>query len=163
MKIRLFNSNVQSVLLYGSECWQVVKEDMDMIHAFYNGEENLPPLTVHQNINWRSCTAELVATVRSTETKHWQLRWLGHPLSMDQDRTPKAALIWTPPGKRKPGQPKERLTQDSWRRAERNETCMRWGSENGESERWMTLDHQSLISPVGRRGRSKVWTKNVIY
>ena len=27
-KIRLYNSNVKSILLYGSECWRVVKGDM---------------------------------------------------------------------------------------------------------------------------------------
>ena len=36
-KIRLYNSNVKSILLYGSECWRVVKGDMAKIDAFHNG------------------------------------------------------------------------------------------------------------------------------
>ena len=35
-KIRLYNSNVKSILLYGSECWRVVKGDMAKIDAFHN-------------------------------------------------------------------------------------------------------------------------------
>ena len=34
-KIRLYNSNVKSILLYGSECWRVVKGDMAKIDAFH--------------------------------------------------------------------------------------------------------------------------------
>jgi len=36
IKDRLYNSNVKSILLYGSECWQVVKGDMAKIDAFHN-------------------------------------------------------------------------------------------------------------------------------
>jgi len=40
------------------------------------------------------------------EMKRRQLRWLGHTLRMNANRTPKIALRWTPPGKRKQGYPK---------------------------------------------------------
>ena len=36
-KLRVYNSNVKSVLLYGSECWRVVKADMAKISAFHSG------------------------------------------------------------------------------------------------------------------------------
>ena len=36
-KLRLYNSNVKSILLYGAECWRVVKGDMVKIDAFHNG------------------------------------------------------------------------------------------------------------------------------
>ena len=36
-KIRLYNSNVKFILLYGPECWRVVKGDMAKIDAFHNG------------------------------------------------------------------------------------------------------------------------------
>ena len=44
---------------------------------------------------------------------------------MDQARIPKAALRWTPPGRRKPGRPKT-----TWRRtvmAELSEVKLTWG------------------------------------
>jgi len=34
-KIRLYNSNVKSTLLYGSECWRVIKGDTAKIDAFH--------------------------------------------------------------------------------------------------------------------------------
>ena len=37
IKLRLYNSNVKSILLYGSGCWRVVKGDMAKIDAFHNG------------------------------------------------------------------------------------------------------------------------------
>ena len=36
-KLRLYNSNVNSILMYGSECWRLVKGDMAKIDAFHNG------------------------------------------------------------------------------------------------------------------------------
>ena len=44
---------------------------------------------------------------------------------MDQARTPQVALRWTPPGKRKPGRPK-----NTWRRTvmtELSEVKLTWG------------------------------------
>ena len=35
-KIRIYNSNVKSVLLYGSECWRVIQSDMKRLDAFNN-------------------------------------------------------------------------------------------------------------------------------
>ena len=35
-KIRLYNSNVKSVLLYGSECWRVTKTDMRALSSFHH-------------------------------------------------------------------------------------------------------------------------------
>ena len=35
-KIQIFNSNVKSVLLYGSECWRMIQNDLKKIQGFYN-------------------------------------------------------------------------------------------------------------------------------
>ena len=35
-KIRLYNSNVKAVLLYGSECWRITKGDMRKVDVFHN-------------------------------------------------------------------------------------------------------------------------------
>ena len=45
------------------------------------------------------------------ELKKRRFRWLGHVLRMTNERLPKVALRWTPPGKRKPGRPRT-----TWRR-----------------------------------------------
>jgi hypothetical protein len=59
------------------------------------------------------------------EIRQRRLTWLGHVLRMDQNRIPKVALRWTPPGKRKSGRPKM-----TWRRtvvAELAEMGLSWG------------------------------------
>ena len=40
------------------------------------------------------------------EIRYRRMSWLGHILRMDQQRIPKVALKWTPPGRRKPGRSK---------------------------------------------------------
>ena len=35
-KVRIYNSNVKSVLLYGAECWRNVKRDIKKVNAFHN-------------------------------------------------------------------------------------------------------------------------------
>lgn len=54
----MYNSNVKSVLLYGSESWRVVKADMRRLKFFHNG------------YLWCVC----------------QIFWLGHVLRMEQKR-----------------------------------------------------------------------------
>ena len=125
-KIRLYNSNVKSVLMYGSECWRVVKGDMSKINAFHNSclrkicrifwPNKVSNLELYQRTGSKSVVLEI---------KHRRLRWLGHVLRMEQDRLPKVALRWTPPGKRRPGRPK-----NTWRRtveAELKEMNLTWG------------------------------------
>ena len=35
-KLQLYNSNVKSVLLYGSECWHIIESDMKKVQVFHN-------------------------------------------------------------------------------------------------------------------------------
>ncbi len=35
-KIKLYNSNVKSVLLYGAECWRTVETEINQLNAFHN-------------------------------------------------------------------------------------------------------------------------------
>ncbi len=97
----LYNSNVKSVLLYGSENCRAVKTDMRRMEVFHNG-----CLRQICQIFWpnKISNNELYKKTGSwsiiKEITHRRLRWLGHVLTMEQDT--KIALRWTPPGKRKP-------------------------------------------------------------
>ena len=106
-KIRLYKSNVKSVLLYGSDCWRVVKGDMEKIDAFHNGclrkicqifwPDKISNLELYEKTGCNGLVLEI---------KRRRFRWLGHILSMEQDRILKVALRWTPPRERKGGCPK---------------------------------------------------------
>ena len=75
-KIRLFNSNVKTVLLYGSECWRVTKSDMRALSSFHHG-----CLRQICRIFWRRriSTKELIAMTESSciinEIKKRRFRW----------------------------------------------------------------------------------------
>ena len=106
-KLRLFNSNVISVLLYGCQSWRVSKDDMNKLDVFQT-----KCLRRTCNIFWpnKISNEDLYRRTNSspisTQIQKHRLRWLGHVLRMPQDSIPKVALRWTPTGKRNRGRPK---------------------------------------------------------
>ena len=125
-KLKLYNSNVKTVLLYGSECWCVTKKDMGKVEAFHNG-----CLRRLLNIFWpnKIRNEDLYQRTGSSnialEIKKRRFKWLGHVLRMPNENIPKIALRWTPTGKRKPGRPKT-----TWRRTlttELGDLNLTWG------------------------------------
>ena len=120
-KIRLFNSNVLSVLLYGCETWKMNKEDEKRLDVFHHkGLRRIlkirwPMRVSNEEVRARSNTAETISEV--IRRRRWKL--IGHILRSDDEHT-KTALTWTPHGKRSRGRPKE-----TWRRTvERERTQM---------------------------------------
>ena len=106
-KLRLFNSNAISVLLYGCQSWRVSKDDMNKLDVFQT-----KCLRRTCNIFWpnKISNEDLYRRTNSspisTQIQKHRLRWLGHVLRMPQDSIPKVALRWTPTGKRNRGRPK---------------------------------------------------------
>ena len=106
-KVKLYNSNVKSVLLYGAECWRVTKRDMSKIEVFHHRclrklcgifwPNKISNNSLYQKTGSRSIVQEI---------QERRFRWLGHVLRMPPERITKNALRWTPPGKRRPGRPK---------------------------------------------------------
>ena len=78
-KIQLYNSNVKSILLYGSECWRVIKGDKATIDAFHNGclrkicrifwPNKMSNVDLYKKTGGNSAVLEI---------KRRRLRWLGH-------------------------------------------------------------------------------------
>ncbi|XP_063426868.1 uncharacterized protein LOC134710440 [Mytilus trossulus] len=108
-KIKIYNSNVKSVLLYGAESWRVIKFDFNKLSSFHNkclrkickifwpktiSNKDLYNLTLQRDIR--------------AEIKERRWKWIGHVLRKDKDDITKISLRWTPAeGKRKRGRPKE--------------------------------------------------------
>ena len=140
-KIRLFNTLVKPVLLYGAECWRITKCDMSKVSSFYNGclrkicRIFWPNKISNKELYMKTGCRDVI-----TEVKHRRLRWLGHVLRMPPERIPKVALRWTPPGKRKRGRPKI-----TWRRtveAELKEMGLSWGTAQlaaKDRDRWRNI------------------------
>ena len=106
-KLRIYNSNVKSVLLYGSETWRVLVSDLQKVDAFHTScLRKINRIFWPNKIKNKSLLEKCNAKSITAEIKQRRFKWLGHVLRMPQHRTPKTALYWTPPGKRKPGRPR---------------------------------------------------------
>jgi hypothetical protein len=111
-KVRIFSSNVKSVLLYACETWPVTEEITRRIQGFINRK-----LRIVRRDFWphRMSTAELWESCHqirpANEVKKRKWGWIGHTLRKKSDEIPRKALEWNPQGKRRPGRPKT-----TWRR-----------------------------------------------
>ena len=111
-KVRLFNSNVKSVLLYGSETWRMTKKTLQKIQTFINSCLKRIfrirwPIKIRNEELWLRGRQEPVG--KQILRRKWG--WIGHTLRKPATSTTRQALTWNPQGKRKRGRPK-----NTWRR-----------------------------------------------
>ena len=111
-KLRIFNSNIKSVLLYGCETWRTTKTIQRKLQAFFN-----TCLRRIFNIRWQDKIRNEDLWERAGQeslTKQILRRkwgWIGHTLRKPASCTTRQALTWNPQGKRKRGRPR-----NTWRR-----------------------------------------------
>ena len=111
-KLKLYKSNVRSVLLYAAETWKTNTKIESRLRGF---EGRCLRRILH--INWEDHISNIEVRSRTglncitDEIKKRRWRWLGHVLRMDRKRLPSIALKWTPSGKRNRGRP-----LGTWRR-----------------------------------------------
>lgn len=111
-KVRLFNSNVKPVLLYGSETWNTSLTNTKRLQTFIN-----KCLRRLLRISWRDRVRNEDVWRRTRQTsveneigkRKW--RWIGHSLRKDNNSVTKKALEWNPQGTRRRGRPR-----GTWRR-----------------------------------------------
>ena len=124
-KIRIFKSNILSVLLYAAESWKVTKGICHMLEVFQN-----KCLRRILHIFWpnKITNAELHDRTGmlpiSLEVKKRRWRWIDHVNRMPPTYIPRVAMRWTPPppGNRRRGRPNE-----MWRRpVEREMKALGW-------------------------------------
>nr|KAG5691815.1 hypothetical protein BaRGS_016627 [Batillaria attramentaria] len=111
-KLRIFNSNVKSVLLYGCETWRTTKTMQQKIQSFLNTclrrIFNIRwPEKIRNEELWERAGQEPAA--KQILRRKWG--WIGHTLRKPASSTTRQALTWNPQGKRKRGRPR-----NSWRR-----------------------------------------------
>ena len=111
-KLRIFNANVKSVLLYGAETWLTRRTLINHIQCFVNKclrriLQIFWPNRITNEELWRRTNQEKVELTIKRRT--W--RWIGHTLRKPVEDITKQALEWNPAGSRKRGRPK-----DTWRR-----------------------------------------------
>ena len=147
-KIRILNSNVKAVLLYGAETWRVSKPSTGKIQTFINKclrqilrlrwQDKVPNIDL-----WKRSRQEPMAL--QIRRRKW--RWVGHTLRKAHTNVTRQALEWNPQGNRRRGRPKQ-----TWRRSlleELKTTGMSWEtakSTAGDRKNWKVMV-ESLCSP----------------
>ena len=111
-KLRIFNSNVKSVLLYGCEIWRATQTMQQKIQTFFNTcLRRIYKIQWQEKIRnedlWERAEQEPVA--KQILQRKWG--WIRHTLRKPASITTRQALTWNPQGKRKRGRPRNR-----WRR-----------------------------------------------
>ena len=110
--MKIFQSNVISVLLYGCETWKMTETDEQCLDTFVHKclrrilKIFWPTKMSNEGVR-RIAGLEKV----STQIRKGRWRYIGHVLRKSPDDHQRIALRWTPDGRRKRGRPKE-----TWRR-----------------------------------------------
>lgn len=139
-KLRIFDTNVKSVLLYGSETWKTTKRNTDKIQVFINKclRKMLGiywPNRITNRELWRKTNQEPIN--KTIKRRKW--KWIGHTLRREDDIA-KQALEYKPTGSRKIGRPTE-----TWKRSidkELEEANMKWTEVKVEArnrENWKRI------------------------
>ena len=111
-KLRIFSSNVKSVLLYGAETWRVTKINTNKIQTFVNGcLRRILRLRWYDRVTNTDLWTRTGQEPMTTQVKRRRWRWIGHTLRKTQSSVTRQVLEWNPQGKRKRGRPKQ-----TWRR-----------------------------------------------
>ena len=142
-KLRIYQSNVRSTLLYTSETWRTNKRLESKLRGF-EGRCLLRIL----NVRWQEkvYNEEILRPTGMNnivlEVKRRQWTWLGHVLHMKKGRHPLQALSWVPPGKRHWGRP-----LGTWRRTTEYE--MKTAGKMWNKLRWLAQDRSEWKKFVG--------------
>ena len=124
-KVRIFNSNVLSVLLYGAEWWRITKADSHRLSVFQTSclrkicKIYWPVRISNQKLLERTRQTTILTTIKR---RRW--KWFGHVSRKHLNDITRVSTTWTPDsGKRRRGRPKE-----TWRR-----TILKEAKELGKS------------------------------
>ena len=124
-KLRIFKTNVRSVLLYGCETWRLTNTAARKLQSFTNR-----CLRIITGIKWFDHVTNTELWERTGQKPVKQIiqerrwKWIGHTLRRPASSITRQALSWNPQGKRKRGRPRA-----TWRReveAEMKRTGRSW-------------------------------------
>ena len=137
-KLRIFCSNVKSVLLYGSETWKEMKTTTSKLQTFVDR-----CLRRIMNIHWPNVIsieevwrrAEEIEMSIQIKIRKW--KWIRRTLRKGNETIEREVLDWNPQGKRRRGRPRH-----TWRRTANNEALEKGKNWNevkrmaGNRTRW---------------------------
>ena len=111
-KLRIFNSSVKLILLYGCETWRTIQTVQQTIQTFFNTcLRRIYKIQWQEKIRNKDLWERVGQEPEAKQTLRRTWGWIGHTLRKPASSTTRQALTWNPQGKRKRGQP-----SNSWRR-----------------------------------------------
>ncbi|VDO97477.1 unnamed protein product [Schistosoma margrebowiei] len=124
IKVKIFNTNVKAVLLYGAETSRTTKTTIKKVQVFINSclhkILNIHwPDNISNSLLWRR--ANQLPAEEEIRKRRW--KWIGHTLRKSSNCITRQALTWNPEGKRKRGRPKNtlrRIIEADMKRMNRN-------------------------------------------
>ncbi|GFS06236.1 hypothetical protein ElyMa_001218900 [Elysia marginata] len=116
-KLRIFNSNVKSVLLYGCEAWNASTMSIKRIQVFINRcLRRILRIKWTDKISNESLWERTRQIPAGDEIGRRRWRWIGHTLRKPCGSITKNVLDWNPQGKRSRERPR-----GTWRRVRDND------------------------------------------
>jgi hypothetical protein len=107
-RLKIFNSNMKAVLLYGCETWKITNSITQKLQSFINR-----CLRRILNVRWPDVISNIMLWETTGETpvepqiKKRKWKWIGHTIRKDENAVERIALDWNPQGTRKRGRPKK--------------------------------------------------------
>ena len=135
IKLRIYNTNVKSILLYAGETWRITKA---LTHKVQTSVNRCLRAILH--IKWQDkiTNKEIWRRTRQAQAeaqiKRRKWDWLSHTLRKPTSSVVRHALKWNPRGKRKRGRPRS-----TWRRSVETE-----GQTLGGGSLWSTYTPQGV-------------------
>ena len=125
-KLRIFNSIVKPVLLYGAETWRTTVANTKKLQTFLNNclrkilKIHWPDIISNQEL-WRRTNQQPI----EVEILQRRWRWIGHTLRKAKPNITRESLSWNPQGRRKRGRPRNSRRRDV--EAEMRKMGRTWG------------------------------------
>ncbi|VDO95954.1 unnamed protein product [Schistosoma margrebowiei] len=112
-KVRIFNTNVKTVLLYGPQTWRTTKAIIQKIQVFINSRlrkilQIRWPDTISNNVLWERTNQ--IPVEEEIRKKRWKC--IGHTLRKAPNCVTRQALTWNPQNQRGRGRPKNTLRRE---------------------------------------------------
>lgn len=129
-KLRLYNTLVRPVLLYGCETWKLTKAEERKLDTFqFQCLRKILGIRWQQHVTNDRVNQLSGVTKISSEVRRRRWNWLGHIFRREGENDSRVALGWTPEGRRARGRPKM-----TWRRTVEKERKKAGWSTWGEAK-----------------------------
>ena len=118
MRYEIYKTLIRPIATYGAEAWTLTKKDADKLKIFERKVIRRIYGAVKEGDIWRIRNNKEVNEVLEGENivkfiKVQRLRWLGHIMRMQKERTPNAIYTAKMEGKRRPGRPRSRWADET--------------------------------------------------